>query len=41
MGDNIKMGAREIGFEGMKWIQLYQERVERALVNMEMKLRFP
>jgi hypothetical protein len=40
--DNIKMGIREIGIDGAKWIQLAQDRVRwRAFVNTVMKLRFP
>jgi len=42
VGDNIKMDLREIGIDGVKWIQLDQEEDQlRNLVNMEMKLGFP
>jgi hypothetical protein len=37
--DNIKMDLREIGWDGMNWIDLAQDRVQyRALVNMVMKI---
>jgi hypothetical protein len=37
--DNIKMDLREIGWGGMGWINLAQERDKwRALVNMVMNL---
>jgi hypothetical protein len=37
--DNIKMDLREIGWGGMDWIGLAQERDRwRALVNMVMNL---
>jgi hypothetical protein len=37
---NIKMDFREIGWVGMDWIDLAQDRYRwRALVNMVMKLR--
>jgi hypothetical protein len=40
--DNIKMDLREIGWDGVDWIDLAQERDRwRALVNMVMKLRVP
>jgi len=40
--DNIKIGLREIGIDGAKWIQLVQDRVRcRAFVNMVMNLRVP
>jgi hypothetical protein len=40
--DNIKMGLREIGWGGMNWIDLAQDRDQwRALVNTVMKLRVP
>jgi hypothetical protein len=40
--DNIKMDLREIGWGGMDWIDLAQERDQwRALVNMVMNLRVP
>jgi hypothetical protein len=38
--DNIKMDLREIGWGGMDWIELAQDRNQwRALVNMVMNLR--
>jgi hypothetical protein len=40
--DNIKIGLREIGWDGMDWIDLAQEMDQwRALVNTVMNLRFP
>jgi hypothetical protein len=40
--DNIKIGLREMEWDGMDWIDLAQERDQwRALVNTEMKLRVP
>jgi hypothetical protein len=40
--DNIGMDFREIGWEGVDWIHLAQDRDRwRALVNTVMKLRFP
>jgi hypothetical protein len=40
--DNIKMDLREIGWGGMEWIDLDQERDQwRAVVNTVMNLRFP
>jgi hypothetical protein len=40
--DNIKISAREIGWDGMDWIDLAQDRDQwRALVNMVMNLRVP
>jgi hypothetical protein len=40
--DNIKMDLREIGWDGMDWIDLAQNRDQwRALVNMVMNLRVP
>ena len=42
MGDNIKMDLREVGWEGMDWIDLDQNRDRlRALVNAVMNLRVP
>jgi hypothetical protein len=42
MGDNIKMDLREIGWDGMDWIDLAQDRDQwRALVNTVMNLRVP
>jgi hypothetical protein len=40
--DNIKMNIREIGWAGMDWIYLAQDRGQwRALVNTVMNLRVP
>jgi hypothetical protein len=40
--DNIEMDLREIGWDGMDWIDLAQDRDQwRALVNTEMNLRVP
>jgi hypothetical protein len=40
--DNIKMDLREIGWDGMDWIDLAQNRDQwRALVNAVMNFRFP
>jgi hypothetical protein len=40
--DNIKMNLREIGWDGMDWIDLSQNRNQwRALVNTVMNLRVP
>jgi hypothetical protein len=40
--DNIKMDLREIGWDGMDWIHLAQNRNQwRALVNTVMNLRVP
>jgi hypothetical protein len=40
--DNIKIDLREIGMDGMNWIDLAQDRDQcRALVNTVMKLRVP
>jgi hypothetical protein len=40
--DNIKMDVRDIGWDGMDWIDLAQDRDQwRALVNPVMKLRVP
>jgi hypothetical protein len=40
--DNIRMDLREIGWGGMDWIDLAQDRDQwRALVNMVMNLQFP
>jgi hypothetical protein len=39
---NIKMDFREIGWDGMDWIDLVQDRDQcRALVNAVMNLRVP
>jgi hypothetical protein len=40
--DNIKMDLREIGWDGVDWIDLAQNRDQwRALVNMVMNLWVP
>jgi hypothetical protein len=40
--DNIKMYLREVGCEGIHWIDLAQDRNRwRALVNTVMNLRVP
>jgi hypothetical protein len=40
--DNIRMGLREIGWGGMDWIDLAQDRDQwRALVNTVMNLWVP
>jgi hypothetical protein len=40
--DNIKMDLREIGWGGVDWIELAQDRDQwNALVNTVMNLRFP
>jgi hypothetical protein len=40
--DNIKMDLGEVGWSGMDWIGLVQDRNrQRALVNMVMKLWVP
>jgi hypothetical protein len=40
--DNIKMDLREIGWDGMDWIDLAQDKDKRrVLVNMVMNLRIP
>jgi hypothetical protein len=40
--DNIKMNLREIGWSGMGWIDLAQDKDQwRDLVNMIMNLRVP
>jgi hypothetical protein len=40
--DNIKINLREIGWDGMDWIDLAQDRDQwRALVNTIMNLRVP
>jgi hypothetical protein len=40
--DNIKMDLREIGWDGMDWIHLHQDRVQwRTFVKAVMNLRVP
>jgi hypothetical protein len=40
--DNIKMDLREIGWDGVDWIDLAQDKDRwRALVNMVMNIRVP
>jgi hypothetical protein len=40
--DNIKIDLREIGWDGVDWIDLAQDRGQwRALVNTVMNLRVP
>jgi hypothetical protein len=40
--DNIKMDLREIGIDGVNWIQLAQDRVQwQAFMNMVMNLWVP
>jgi hypothetical protein len=40
--DNIKIDLREVGWSGMDWIDLAQDRDRwRALVNMEMNFWIP
>jgi predicted small integral membrane protein len=40
--DNIKIGLTEIGWDGIDWIDLAQDRdLWRALVNTVMNLRVP
>jgi hypothetical protein len=40
--DSIKMDLREIGWDGMHWIDLAQNRYQwKALLNVAMNLRVP
>jgi hypothetical protein len=40
--DNIKINLKELGWGGMDWIDLAQDRDQwSALVNTEMNLRVP
>ena len=40
--DNIKIYIKEMGLEGMDWIDLVRDRENRrAVLNAVMKLRFP
>jgi hypothetical protein len=40
--DNIKMDLREIGWDGVEWIDMAQNRDQwRALVNTVLNLRVP
>jgi hypothetical protein len=40
--DNIKIDLRGIGWDGMDWIDLAQDREQwRAVMNMVMNLRLP
>jgi hypothetical protein len=40
--DNIKMDLREIGWDGVDWIDVAQDRYQsKALVNTVMNLRVP
>jgi hypothetical protein len=41
-GDSIKINLREIGWDGMDWIDLAQDRDQwRTLVNTAMNVRVP
>jgi hypothetical protein len=40
--DNIKIDLRDIGWDGVEWIDMAQDRDQyRALVNTVLKLRVP
>jgi hypothetical protein len=40
--DNIKMDVREVGWDGVDWIDMAQDRGQwRALVNAALNLRVP
>jgi hypothetical protein len=40
--DNIKIGLREIGWDGVDWIDMVQNRDQwRALLNTLLNLRVP
>jgi hypothetical protein len=40
--DDIKMDLREIGWDGVNWIDMAQDRIQwRALVNMVLNLQVP
>jgi hypothetical protein len=39
--DNIKVDLREIGWDGVDWIDLTQDRGQWALVNTVKNLRVP
>jgi hypothetical protein len=40
--DNIKIYLREIGWDGVEWVDLVQDREQwRALVNTVMNIRVP
>jgi hypothetical protein len=42
MGDNIKMDLKKVGWDGIDWNHLVQDRNQwRALVNTVMNLRVP
>jgi hypothetical protein len=40
--DSINLDLRELGFDGVNWVKLAQDRVQwQAFVNMVMNLRVP